>query len=107
MCGITGVLNLKDPRPIEEATLRQMQSMLRHRGPDEFGIYLDEWTGLGSARLSIIDLTGGQQPIGNEDGTLWIVYNGEIFNYVELRPELEARGHRVTTNCDTEIILHL
>ena len=88
-------------------TLRRMLAMLRHRGPDEFGIYRDEWTGLGSARLSIIDLSGGQQPISNEDETVWIVFNGEIFNYVELRPELEARGHRFTTNTDTEIILHL
>ena len=81
--------------------------MIRHRGPDEFGIYHDTWAGLGSARLSIIDLSGGQQPIGNEDGTLWIVFNGEIFNYIELRPELERRGHRFTTNSDTEVVLHL
>ena len=107
MCGISGILNLKEAYPIEAATLRQMLSMLRHRGPDEFGIYLDEWVGLGNARLSIIDLAGGQQPISNEDGTLWIVFNGEIFNYVELRPDLEAHGHRFSTNTDTEIILHL
>jgi len=84
-----------------------MLSMLRHRGPDEFGIYRDEWAGLGNARLSIIDLAGGQQPIRNEDGSLWIVYDGEIFNYVELRPDLEAHGHHFSTNTDTEIILHL
>ncbi len=93
--------------PIEELTLRQMLAMIRHRGPDEFGIYLDERAGLGNARLSIIDLSTGQQPIANEDGTLWIVFNGEIFNYIELRPELEQRGHRFTTNTDTEVILHL
>jgi asparagine synthase (glutamine-hydrolysing) len=80
--------------------------MIRHRGPDQFGIYLGGTIGLGSARLSIIDLTTGQQPISNEDGTLWIVFNGEIFNYVELRPELEARGHRFTTTSDTEVLLH-
>ena len=84
-----------------------MLEMIRHRGPDGFGLYLGERVGLGSARLSIIDLTGGDQPIGNEDGSMWIVFNGEIFNYIELRPELEARGHQFTTNSDTEIILHL
>jgi len=84
-----------------------MLGSIRHRGPDQFGIYLDDHVGLGNARLSIIDLGGGQQPIRNEDGSLWIVFNGEIFNYVELRPELEARGHRFTTNSDTEVLLHL
>ena len=83
-----------------------MLAMIRHRGPDEFGIYLDGPAGLGNARLSIIDLSGGQQPISNEDGTLWIVFNGEIFNYVELRPELESRGHRFATHSDTEVLLH-
>ena len=84
-----------------------MLGMIRHRGPDEFGIYLGGPIGLGNARLSIIDLSGGQQPICNEDGTLWIVFNGEIFNYVELRPELEALGHRFTTSSDTEVLLHM
>lgn len=107
MCGIVGVLNLTEQSPVDEATLRQMLGTIRHRGPDEFGIYRDGHVGLGSARLSIIDLSSGQQPIGNEDGTLWIVFNGEIFNYVELRPELERRGHRFSTNSDTEVILHL
>jgi len=107
MCGIVGVLNLKDHPPVDEAVLRQMLGMIRHRGPDEFGLYRDAQVGLGSARLSIIDLSGGQQPMTNEDETLWIVFNGEIFNYIELRPDLEARGHRLATNCDTEIILHL
>lgn len=107
MCGIVGTINLTQSGPIQEQTLRQMLAMIRHRGPDEFGIYLDENVGLGNARLSIIDLGGGQQPIPNEDKTLWIVFNGEIFNYVELRPVLEARGHRFSTNADTEVILHL
>jgi asparagine synthase (glutamine-hydrolysing) len=107
MCGIVGVLNLTDGPPVEETTLRRMLGAIRHRGPDEFGIYRDATVGLGNARLSIVDLTGGQQPIGNEDGTQWIVLNGEIFNYVELRPELEARGHRFSTNTDTEVVLHL
>ncbi len=107
MCGIVGSLNLTKSHPISEELLRQMLAMIRHRGPDQFGIYLDRHIGLGSARLSIIDLSGGQQPISNEDESLWIVFNGEIFNYVELRPSLEARGHRFTTNTDTEVLLHL
>jgi asparagine synthase (glutamine-hydrolysing) len=107
MCGIAGKLCLANEDHVREAELRQMLAMLRHRGPDEFGIYLDGQVGLGNARLSIIDLGGGQQPISNEDGTLWIVFNGEIFNYVELRPELEAKGHRFATNSDTEVLLHL
>jgi len=100
------MLNLEEGPPPAEAALRQMLAMIRHRGPDQFGIYLDERVGLGNARLSIIDLSSGQQPISNEDGTLWIVFNGEIFNHVELRPELEARGHCFHTHCDTEVILH-
>jgi asparagine synthase (glutamine-hydrolysing) len=107
MCGIAGVLNLHNPKPIPDQTLKAMILAMRHRGPDEFGIYRDSWVGLANARLSIVDLAGGQQPIGNEDGSLWIVFNGEIFNYVELRPDLEARGHRFETNCDTEVVLHM
>jgi asparagine synthase (glutamine-hydrolysing) len=107
MCGITGIYQPDAPGEVQEITLRRMLGALRHRGPDQFGIYLDDQVGLGSARLSIIDLSSGQQPISNEDETLWIVFNGEIFNYVELRPELEARGHRFTTNTDTEVVIHL
>ena len=107
MCGIVGILNLADGAPVQEQVLRQMLAMIRHRGPDQFGIYLEDQVGLGNARLSIIDLKHGQQPIPNEDETLWIVFNGEIFNYPELRPELEQRGHRFATNCDTETILHV
>jgi asparagine synthase (glutamine-hydrolysing) len=107
MCGITGVYHLQDKPPVSRETLLQMLEMIRHRGPDGFGLYRDAHVGLGNARLSIIDIGGGDQPIGNETGTKWIVFNGEIFNYVELRPELEARGHRFVTNCDTEVILHL
>ncbi len=106
MCGIAGIVNLAEADAIDETGIRRMLAMIRHRGPDQFGIYLDRFAGLGNARLSIIDLSSGQQPISNEDGTLWIVFNGEIFNYLELRPELEARGHRFATKCDTEVILH-
>jgi asparagine synthase (glutamine-hydrolysing) len=108
MCGIAGIISLeeRDPAP-EREHIRRMLAMIRHRGPDQFGIYQDSTATLGSARLSIIDLSTGQQPISNEDGTLWIVFNGEIFNFVELRPDLERRGHRFTTNTDTEVLLHL
>ncbi len=107
MCGIAGVHQRFHPQPVAEAVLTAMIRRVQHRGPDGLGLYRDAWTGLASARLSIIDLRGGQQPIGNEDGTLWIVFNGEIFNYRELRPELEARGHRFATNSDTEVVVHL
>jgi asparagine synthase (glutamine-hydrolysing) len=107
MCGIAGICNLQGEEPVDEGIIRQMLATIRHRGPDEFGLYLDRSVGLGNARLSIIDLSGGQQPIANEDETLWIVFNGEIFNYLELRPELEARGHRFRTRSDTEVLLHL
>lgn len=107
MCGIIGMFDRSGTRSVAESNLRQMLAMLRHRGPDEFGILLDREAGLGSARLSIIDLSGGSQPIANEDQSLWIVFNGEIFNYIELRAELEPKGHRFRTSSDTEVILHL
>jgi len=107
MCGIVGICNLKASSPITERKIRQMLGMVRHRGPDQFGIYLDETAGLGNARLSIIDLGNGQQPITNETGSLWIVYNGEIFNYLELRDELIKKGHQFRTDSDTEVVIHL
>ena len=107
MCGIAGYLNLHESEPPSELLLRQMLAMIRHRGPDQFGIYLDDGIGMGNARLSIIDLTSGQQPIATEDERFWIVYNGEIFNHRELRRELETKGHRFETHCDTEVFLHL
>jgi len=107
MCGICGIVDWESGRPIDRAVLERMVWLLRHRGPDEFGLYLDDQAGLGHARLSIIDLTGGAQPMSNEDGSLWIVFNGEIYNYVELTPELKQRGHRFSTRSDTEVILHL
>ena len=106
MCGIVGILALDNSEPVAETEIRQMLAMIRHRGPDEFGIYLDRGVGLGSARLSIIDLQTGQQPIPNEDRTCWVVFNGEIFNYLELRPELEAHGHQFATASDTEVLVH-
>ena len=107
MCGIAGIFQSGTKQGISEETISRMLSSIRHRGPDEFGIYLDHKVGLGNARLSIVDLAGGQQPICNEDGTLWIVFNGEIFNHVELRPLLEERGHSFATSSDTEVLLHL
>ncbi|MGQ9626014.1 MAG: asparagine synthase (glutamine-hydrolyzing) [Anaerolineae bacterium] len=107
MCGIVGIFNLNEDKPIEIPLLKRMLSLLQHRGPDGFGFYNDSRIGLGSARLSIIDLEGGWQPVHNETETIWVVFNGEIFNYLELREELMARGHKFYTSSDTEVILHL
>jgi asparagine synthase (glutamine-hydrolysing) len=107
MCGIAGVFAAPGQPAPEPSVARRMLATIRHRGPDQFGIYHDERTVLGNARLSIIDLESGQQPLTNEDSTLWIVYNGEIFNYVELREDLIKRGHLFSTRTDTEVILHL
>jgi asparagine synthase (glutamine-hydrolysing) len=107
MCGIAGVVALRPGTP--PPTLDSLQAMvgaLRHRGPDEFGLYRDRRAGLGHARLSIIDLVSGQQPMSNEDGSLWLVFNGEIFNYLELREELVSLGHRFRTRSDTEVVVH-
>src|SRR5438046_9113074 len=90
MCGIAGVFNIDSQEPVQPALLTKMLRAIRHRGPEAAGIYLDGPVGLGHDRLSIIDLEGGLQPIGNEDGSIWIVCNGEIFNYIELRRELKA-----------------
>ncbi|MAT72650.1 MAG: asparagine synthase (glutamine-hydrolyzing) [Planctomycetaceae bacterium] len=111
MCGIVGIWERDGRRPVGEADIRCMLGAVRHRGPDEFGVYLHHRggssMGLGSARLSIVDLVGGQQPISNESGDLWIVFNGEIYNHLELRRTLEAAGHRFATNSDTEVVIHL
>lgn len=107
MCGIAGILNLNDKVRVSTDLLKRMISAIKHRGPDEFGSYKDADVGFAHARLSIIDLSGGQQPMSNEDGTVWITFNGEIFNYVELRQELLKRGHAFSTQSDTEVIIHL
>lgn len=107
MCGITGIIHTTDQfEPPSKSLLTSMIRTLRHRGPDEFGMYRDRFAGLAHARLSLIDLRTGQQPMANEDRSLWIVFNGEIFNYIELRKELEGAGHRFRTHSDTEVILH-
>jgi len=107
MCGIVGTIDWSGEHPPDVGLLEHMLQILRHRGPDEAGLYVDEQAGMGCARLSILDLDTGQQPIANEDETLWIVLNGEIYNYLELRAPLERAGHRFSTRTDTEVILHL
>ena len=107
MCGIAGIFALKGLPDDAETRLRRMVASIRHRGPDQFGLYLHPAAALGNARLSIIDLRTGRQPLCNEDGTLWIVFNGEVFNYLEIRRGLEERGHLLTTQTDTEVVLHL
>jgi len=107
MCGIAGIVGLsaKAASPNREALIR-MASSLYHRGPDEFGVYRDDIAGLAHSRLSIIDLATGQQPMADEGDTTWIVFNGEVYNYVELRSELVALGHHFRTHSDTEVIVH-
>jgi len=107
MCGIAGIFATDDraPSPTREELMR-MNDALAHRGPDETGVTLHERAGLAHTRLSIIDLATGQQPLSNEDGTLWVTFNGEIFNYVELREQLLECGHRFKTRSDTEVIVH-
>ncbi len=106
MCGIAGFLKLKQAAA-EENLLRGMIGALAHRGPDDSGVFVDANVGLAHARLCIIDLAGGHQPMSIENGSLWITFNGEIFNYIELRDELQKQGHRFTTRSDTEVILRL
>ena len=105
MCGIAGILNT-DGRPVDRGVLESMAAAVAHRGPDGQGIECLGPAGLGHRRLAIIDLAGGRQPLANEDGTLWITYNGELYNYRQLRPVLESLGHRFRTQSDTEVILH-
>lgn len=107
MCGIIGILDGSGAHPPDTGLLKRMLGIIRHRGPDEFGLYVDRRAGIGCARLSIVDLETGQQPITNEDRSLWIVFNGEVYNHPELRAGLERRGHRFQSRSDTEVILHL
>lgn len=107
MCGINGIYHFNLDEPVDKATLLQMRDVIYHRGPDEAGCYINGRIGFGHRRLSIIDLRNGQQPLCNEDGTVWITYNGEVFNYEALRQDLLAKGHQFKTRCDTEVIIHL
>lgn len=108
MCGINGiVLSTRSGRRLDYDTVIQMRDVIKHRGPDEAGIFVDGCIGLGHRRLSIVDVAAGHQPMTNEDGSLQITYNGEIYNHADYRHELEERGHVYRTHCDTETILHL
>src|SRR3984893_1364556 len=105
MCGIAGFVTTA-PVTGGVAQLGRMTDVIRPRGPDDFGFYHDDWAHLGHRRLSIIDIAGGHQPMPNETRTLWITYNGEVYNHAELRPPLERDGHQYPTRSDTETILH-
>src|SRR3989338_6527587 len=116
MCGICGIVDFTDKTGLDADMVRKMSSQMRHRGPDDEGVYLNSRVfpgsnakvGLGHRRLSIIDLSSdGHQPMPNEDKTLWVVLNGEIYNFLELRSDLEKKGHRFKSRSDTEIIVHL
>lgn len=105
MCGIAGYLSFS--APADDSVVRTMCAQIRHRGPDDEGVYTSGVCGIGMRRLSIIDLSTGHQPISNEDGTVWVVFNGEIYNFQDLRPTLESQGHRFATHSDTETLIHL
>ena len=107
MCGVVGIAAIKDRAVPERERLSRMVSAIRHRGPDDEGYYVAPGIGLGHARLSIIDVAGGKQPIHNQDKSIWICYNGEVFNYVELREDLVKRGHTFYSSTDTEVVVHM
>src|SRR5580692_10053675 len=102
MCGIAGVMKFRDGARVESETLRQMCAAMVHRGPDDEGIYTDGSVGLGMRRLSIVDLATGHQPLSNEDGSVWIVFNGEIYNHAALREKLQAQGFFFNDTANTE-----
>ena len=106
MCGICGVLGYHGQKP-DEIVVRDMMRIMKHRGPDDEGVYIDDRVGLGFVRLSIIDLSdAGHQPMLSPDGRYVMVFNGEIYNYIELRQELESHGHQFRTRTDSEVLLH-
>src|SRR4030095_11663142 len=108
MCGINGIaFSSRSNRVVERQLLERMRDVITHRGPDDEGSFIDGPIGLVHRRLSIVDVAAGHQPMTNEDGSLRITYNGEIYNHTDYRQELEARGHVYKTHCDTETILHL
>jgi asparagine synthase (glutamine-hydrolysing) len=106
MCGIAGIVATHALRPEDKGRVLRMRDVLAHRGPDGAGVFADDRAALGHRRLSIVDLAGGSQPLANEDGTIQVVFNGEIYNHADLRPQLEAAGHRYHTRSDTETIVH-
>src|SRR5919197_6528495 len=110
MCGICGVLSFgPQAEPIDEPLLRRMSDTMQHRGPDAEGFFIspEQRIGFGFRRLSIVDLSTGDQPMSNEDGSVWLIFNGEIYNHADHRSGLESRGHRFRSRCDAEVVLHL
>src|SRR6266513_61258 len=106
MCGICGQFNFASNEPVESEIIRRMAGSIAHRGPDDEGYFVSGPIGLGFRRLSIIDLAGGHQPMADAEETVWVIFNGEIYNFKELRLELEQLGYRFRTNGDTEVIVH-
>src|SRR5580692_3761607 len=106
MCGICGQIKIASDEPVDQETIRRMSQTMVHRGPDDQGFFFDRSLGFGFRRLSIIDLSGGHQPMSDAEESVWLVFNGEIYNYKELRVELEGHGHKFRTNSDTEVIIH-
>ena len=107
MCGIVGIVALNPRESVDATRVERMRDVLRHRGPDGEGLWVEGPVGLGNRRLAIVDVAGGHLPMANEDESVWIAYNGEIYNHAALRPGLQARGHRYRTRSDAETILHL
>ena len=106
MCGIVGIFDSQSDSQIDPATINRMLASIVHRGPDDAGIHVSGQVGLGTRRLKIIDLEGGHQPMTNEDNTVWVAFNGEIYNHSARRKELSRTGHHFRTRCDTEVIVH-
>src|SRR6202000_2032945 len=106
MCGICGQYNFGDRAPVSRRKIERMAESIRHRGPDDEGYYIAGPLGFGFRRLSIIDLKGGHQPMSDQEQSIWVVFNGEIYNFPELKSELEAHGHVFQTKSDTEVIVH-
>src|SRR6516164_4397889 len=106
MCGITGQFNFIRREPVEPSTIRRMTATIVHRGPDDEGYFISDGLGLGFRRLSIIDLGGGHQPMTDPEESVWVAFNGEIYNFPELRTELEGYGYTFRTQCDTEVVVH-
>src|ERR1039457_5302422 len=106
MCGICGHIKIASDEPVDQNTIRRMAQTIFHRGPDDEGYFFDRSLGFGFRRLSIIDLSGGHQPMSDAEESVWLVFNGEIYNYPELRAQLESRGHKFRTRSDTEVIIY-